>query len=430
MKRVITPVGISIFDNYLKKNKQGEDLLKNESLREARTNDLSHWEGSLEYIKGLICNWAKGNEDASAEIKSLTKIYNKYKEPLQVFLLATDTVLSIFAARIIKEQFKGNNTINVTFDYKRDVIAGLQVKDGKEFEEKGLINLFKRIEEIIGENREDVIFNINGGYKAVVPFLSLYAQLYKIPTYYIFELEDTLLTLPQLPISLDFEDIEENYFAFETINPGKHDKNLPAKDQFLRYLSPQEIYERLLENKLIYSFNYNGEEKVKLTVYGSLIFRLFQEKAGQISRWKGTFIELKLFEYFLDEHRNKKVEHSRWFGEYEADIFIKDNNDILVVEVRPGGDPKFNKIRENKINGLLPKIKEHYPNHQIKFHVYLYKKTEIPSFFAQEMEKCERANTVAKEIKWYWLKIDEGIYHSSYKIQNKHIKIFRGEYHV
>jgi len=47
------------------------------------------------------------------------------------------------------------------------------------------------------------------------------------------KIEDELIKLPQLPISLDFDLIEDNFFAFEVIHPKTLKEDLPTKEEFL-----------------------------------------------------------------------------------------------------------------------------------------------------------------------------------------------------
>ncbi len=422
--KVITLVGTSIFENFFESHQSSgaKPLYKRIKKDNPSFESWSKWEKKLSPFKIEIKKWAKDKSDASAEIKSFLKIKEELNEDkLTIYLLATDTVLSPLAAEIIKEWFEGKEGFEIYFEkeYGKDIIKNLQVKNSKDFEEQGLMNLFERIEKII-DKPENTIFNITGGYKAVVPFLTFYAQIYKVPACYIFEDEKELLWLPQLPIEVDFELVEENFLAFEAIKPEKSMKNLPSKEKFLEYLSnnktiAEKIFEKLKNIKLITIQN----EKVKLTVYGRLLYNKFKNKATEYQKLKSTFIELKLFEYFHKKYLDKeyiKVYHSKKFGDLEADIFIENSKEkiIYIIEVKPGSRIPFDDIKKQKIKKLLPEVKNKYSEHKLFFKIYLYHKIEILNCLKEKMLEC---NQLAKqimgndlEIKWYWLKIKDNIY--------------------
>jgi putative CRISPR-associated protein (TIGR02619 family) len=452
-KKVIALVGTSIFEKYLKEKENGNDVYNN--LKDKTFVEFKEWEEDAREFQNSIKEWAKERTDASAEIKSLLKIKEELKQDkLPVYLLATDTILSPLAAEIIKEWFKDKEDFEIYFEkeYGKGIIKGLQVRNSKEFEEEGLMNLFERIEEIAEGNPKSIVFNITGGYKAVVPFLTFYAQIYEVPAYYIFEDEEKLIELPKLPLEVDFSLIEDYFIAFEAISPDKIPKNLPSKEKFLKYLNnnPQEaekIFEKLKQSKLIVTKevankkNKTKENKVFLTIYGRLIYKkFFEEKAREYDRLKGTFMELKLFEYLYKKYLNEKdikVYHSSKFGDFEADIVIENNKEktIRVIEVKPGNRIPFDDIKEQKIKKLLPRVKEKYPNYHLSFEVYLYRKIEILDILKGKMQDC---NQLAKdkmgrnfEIKWYWLKITDNIYDAHQIIKDSDIKLIDlGGYHV
>jgi len=435
-KKVIALVGTSIFENYMKEN--GIDIY--DTLKVKSFREFEGWKEDIDDLQENVSEWAKEKVDASAEIKSLLKIKEELKQDkLSVYLLASDTILSPLAAEIIKEWFNEKEGFEIYFEkkYGKDVIEGLQVKNGKNFEDKGLMNLFERIEEITGGNTKNIIFNITGGYKAVVPFLTFYAQIYEVPAYYIFENEDELIKLPQLPISLDFNLIEDNFFAFEVIHPKTFEDDLPTTEKFLSCLrNPSErneavdIFKSFQKKRIITVI----DDKVKLTVYGRLIFSFFNQKTG-IQQLKGTLVELKIFEFIFNKYRNNsevEIYHSKEFGERsepkgEADVFVVDKKSekIRVIEVKSGGSRgTFEKIKNNTIQKLLPAIKEwaerkSFSSFKIYLDIYLYRAAEILENFKEEKAKCEELNEVAEEINWYWLKINNNLYHQ--------VKIKEGE---
>ncbi|MEO0231983.1 MAG: putative CRISPR-associated protein, partial [candidate division WOR-3 bacterium] len=215
MKKIITMVGASIFENYFKKN----DNIKNyyNAIKDKRGKDWDSETDRIKRIKDKITEWAKNKPDKkniSAEIKSLLKLQEELKEDFDIYLLCSDTILSRLAGEIIKDilsQLINNQRIETK------VIGGLQIWDRKEFN-AGMSNLISEIYSIAGGYWDNVIINITGGYKATIPYLTILAQINRCPIYYIFEETDALIKIPIIPIDIKwsiFEDNEKFFFELE-----------------------------------------------------------------------------------------------------------------------------------------------------------------------------------------------------------------------
>jgi len=228
MKKVVSTVGASILENYIKDGNQSNlyEYLK--------TLSIDQWESSNFYIennKKTVLNWANGREDASAEIKSIIKISQELKDDLDVYLIATDTVISKFASQIISkwfENFNGEQKIKVIFNDQIQVIKKLQMENRNDFEKEGIPNLLNWFSKNFGEYFDDVIFNLTGGYKGLIPFLTILAQINKIPIYYKFEDTEELIKIPQTPLKINekiFKDYEKEFLKLE--KSVVHQKDLP-----------------------------------------------------------------------------------------------------------------------------------------------------------------------------------------------------------
>ena len=79
-------------------------------------------------------------------------------------------------------------------------------------------NLIDEIFEIADEYWGNVIMNITGGYKASIPYLTILAQLNGCPIYYIFEDQDALIKVPNLPFSTEVIDWKDLYGNSEIID--------------------------------------------------------------------------------------------------------------------------------------------------------------------------------------------------------------------
>jgi putative CRISPR-associated protein (TIGR02619 family) len=248
---IITTVGTSVFTNFNKEEVQkafeerGRDYsplnLTDRENESADEYDIDIFE-SLENI--VKSKWLKGvqkkeksntfslsednatpNSHASAEITSILKIAEKLrnqdeKAKFEVQLLATDTALSVSAAKLIKKyQWPDHITLR---EYKQadDFVKSLGVKpptdgDPETFYDKGLQNLVEKLVDkqsgLIRKARQDgyePVINFSGGYKAIIPFLTVIAQLENISMYYIYEDSDYLLEMGSLPVGWDWGTVE------------------------------------------------------------------------------------------------------------------------------------------------------------------------------------------------------------------------------
>jgi len=218
LKRVITTVGTSIFTNYLDRKKDIEPHYK--SIKELPHKEWGDRRSRIDIIKKSVLGWAKNNSKASAEIASILKIKENFKDDLEVYLLATDTIVSRLAAEIIEEVLLDDGDIRVMFNPQSDVIEGLQVEDYKSFVETGLRKLVKRIEQIINYYPDNVIFNITGGYKGVIPYLTILGQINRCEIVYIYEETETLITIPKVPITVDFWVFDRYYEEILQLEEG------------------------------------------------------------------------------------------------------------------------------------------------------------------------------------------------------------------
>lgn len=233
MKKVITTVGKSIFDNY-REYKNNIDTHYG-VIKDKLHSEWNNCSDRIIKVKSILIPWAKDNENASAEIKSILKIYEMLKEDLEVHLLATDTIVSRCACEIVKDCLKKHDKITIIFDPSRDVILGLQVNDYKRLKQEGLHNLINRVNIIAGVGIgstgyfDNMIFNITGGYKAVIPYMTIMAYVNGCKIAYLFEDMESIILIPPLPIKIDVE-IFKTYaleigWLDEGIDNYRHTKN-------------------------------------------------------------------------------------------------------------------------------------------------------------------------------------------------------------
>ncbi|NLX87350.1 MAG: hypothetical protein GXY97_09435 [Clostridiales bacterium] len=211
MKKLITLVGTSLFRNYLEENKDIKrywELIKDGKDRDRTKKAWEEFKGDIERIRKPVLEWARNNFNASAEIKSILSIQNEVKDDLEVYLLATDTLDSILACQVIKEVIDGykskENAINVV---SIKAIEGLQVFDRVKLEREGLTNLVDEIYKLFeyySPDEENVLLNITGGYKCIIPYLTILAQINRAPLFYINDETEELIKIPQAPLDIDW----------------------------------------------------------------------------------------------------------------------------------------------------------------------------------------------------------------------------------
>ena len=230
MKIIITTVGTSLFTNYID---TGCTLSNYDELKiktdykcdGSKINKIRIDSNFKNYIKNNIC---------SAETTTLENIIKELKEgeKYKVYLLSTDTCLSILAAEMLAKhnQLLQDKTYiideNGTPEQKQEgkVIQSLSITDQKKFKTDGLKHLVTEIRKIWntkfdGNNTNQLVINASGGYKGIIPFLTLIAQLFELPIYYKYQDEQDkngnqlakyeLIKIDALPFSFDWEMIYE-----------------------------------------------------------------------------------------------------------------------------------------------------------------------------------------------------------------------------
>ena len=225
MKTLITPVGTSLFTNYLDKNGDSTFSSNYETIKKCSASEWDDYSPEIEELKISSLDFIKREQvSASAELQSITKIQDKLQKDLEVRLLASDTIASRLAAEILMNNkvvapVLGNN-ISVAFDARADVIKGLQVEDPKVFSNEGMTNLIRKIDEKAGGYWPSLAINITGGFKATLPYLTILAQVKRVPLYYNFEDTDALITIPQAPLVIDWGLIERYSDVLREVDEG------------------------------------------------------------------------------------------------------------------------------------------------------------------------------------------------------------------
>jgi putative CRISPR-associated protein (TIGR02619 family) len=149
---------------------------------------------------------------ASGELNSLNRM-GLDKGDL-VALLLTDTDDGQAAGEIVAELIREHLGCDVT----TVPVAGLQVQDERRFRRDGVPRLFTEIEALRHAHpQRDAVLNATGGFKGVVPYLTLYGLLESLPVVYLFERTEALLHLPPAPVSFDWDLLHSAADAFQKL---------------------------------------------------------------------------------------------------------------------------------------------------------------------------------------------------------------------
>lgn len=320
MKTIISTVGTSIFENYL--NKFGrKDSGFNDAYDTQRKGNFQYkcWSEFNDSDIKPLCEKFKSktyhkHSDISAEIASIIAIQKELGEEVRVHLLATDTILSVLAAELIKQWFEeeGNKERypgikkvafkrpEPGFRNQKDseyVILDLRI-DNQDAYDKGVLNLIYVLNSLYkvedGKKKEKPIVNITGGYKSIIPIVTIWAQLEELELRYLFNESEvsnlgSTISLPSLPVNFDWEVAQSvtQYLSDKIINV-----NDPRNPYFIENFD-NGTREMLIDWKLI------TPDGKQLTSLANLL-KLFVEKRSAISKDSvlGMLMEYKYYEFF------------------------------------------------------------------------------------------------------------------------------------
>lgn len=500
-QKIITTVGTSIFENY-NESKKGKDSRFNANYLKLKKESypFSEWkkhksrrDNLSEIIKS---SFNKNNNSASAEIASILAIAGNETD-VEVHLIATDTVLSVLAAELIQKWFNESEyDITVLFE-KPDklveevkcnyIIQNLSVSSNDKFQE-GFMNLIDVVSGLIDESKkakEEVILNITGGYKAIIPIMTLIGQIKEVPLKYIYEEssfdeKDGLVEVGNLPISFDFSIFESYYAAFEEVKPSKNQENLPNLSDFIsKYFIEKEsrlafqeafgdkgweevYYEQYLERfesvrnfkvlideeKLLKCVKVNDKNKVSLSILGKLLYDKYDNlrRNGRLGSVNviSNIIELKVFQYYVskfEDNPNIIVEqgHSEYKDPskstaYDIDVHItKYSNDgtveaLTAIEVKPAG-AYFDELEAKFKSGSFKYIIDTQKCSKINFIILGYStyKNPILDEFVDKIckmfQKLSYQTNSEVTLQMNWLQLNENFRTShNWRITDEHIR--------
>jgi len=381
--KIITTVGISIFENYFEDNP--EDTLKDDyqdRLKDTKDNNATFekWIEKNRYkvpLEEKVAAWSFNKQTASAEITSILAIA-KTATACTVHLIATDTVLSVSAAELIQKWFEeSEEIIEVIFirpeklakqEDSNHIIHKLRVASNKDYQE-GFMNLIEVVTKLLEQHKEEVILNITGGYKAIIPIMTLIGQLKNVSLKYIYQENELserteLVEIGNLPISFDWNVVEalnpflkaaflsrteirtlgELWFANKI--KFKNNKFLTEVDAIKLKLRGipiifHQVFNSLIEYNLL---KWNAKEiQVEVNYLGELL------KISNVGFEKGYIMELLLHKYFLTAAKNEVIE--------KYSLLDKENINKINTQLRATPHFRITDLPSKKIE-LVTKSKE------------------------------------------------------------------------
>ena len=200
----------------------------------------------------------------SAEVNSIDRLGIRSGD--RIVLLSSDNApgrASSYALKRVISDYYNLPAQNIIIEK----IEGLQVYDSSKLKKVGLKNFIATVLKYLDNKtlsyQYDVIINPTGGFKGVLPFLTILGMMYGKKTVYIFEFANELIFLPPMPFTFDLTLFERAQPALEYIEKEvavseqeyfSKIKNFSEGEQEL-FLSLVEPFEnKLTISSLAYSF--------------------------------------------------------------------------------------------------------------------------------------------------------------------------------
>ncbi|MCF8090687.1 MAG: hypothetical protein K9L23_21835 [Desulfotignum sp.] len=293
---LIVSVGTSIISNF-------QDSYKKKDLKffHNRENPLPE---PKQFYKSYQAQQFQEPKCTGAEEKSIQKVLGKKKygnpNDCHFHLIVTDTPECRFCASYLgHEVLKGKKVTYYVPDHLGDA------KDAS-FVKKGVPSLLSTVAEILdnvdSEGNKAVIIP-TGGYKAIIPYMTISALLYKIPIYYIYQDSEQLLALPAPPLGVDSVGFRSALVLMENIVGGPSDSAVP----YLTELS--DSYQSLI---------YPNDRKVyQYTAFGERLRTMFNEQPASplAVRVAGNTLLSRLGERETDFREITRLGETIWIGD-------------------------------------------------------------------------------------------------------------------
>jgi hypothetical protein len=209
-----------------------------------------------------------------------------------------------------------------------DIILSIESsKKGNPWDE----NLSKETKELISNAKgNDFILNISGGYKSIIPILTLIGQLYNCDLNYIYEDSEEIIQIKKLPINFDISFIE---FLLPFLDQYRLDKI--SKENHNQY---ERILGILVDRGIVIEIN----NKYKLTFIGELLRIYARVNLPTDSSVLGTYYEFILFMFYYNQKTYNSIIRGKYLApdekdnskKLEVDIYLENENETTLVEAK------------------------------------------------------------------------------------------------
>jgi len=208
----------------------------------------------------------------------------------------SDTLDGVLCGKVLTEISK--HLWGAEAEYR--VVKGLQVKDAKLFRKVAVGHLVDMVMSVLDRyplSGYKVILNPTGGYKAVVPYLTLLGLIEGVPVKYIYEQSNTLIELPAAPLSFNPEKLRElgpaaavlsdDYVAEQELSDITGIPKYRLREQFGDVLYWEEGLVTLTELARVLYFRYIHQEGQRVE-----LSKTVRKKLDKNPSWKSRFEQL------------------------------------------------------------------------------------------------------------------------------------------
>lgn len=246
-------------------------------------------------IKGRhFIDWPQGDiwRILPAEIASTIQIIRKFsasEDEVSVQLLVPDTGEAWLSSKVIKTILE-----NVGFNVTNRVIEGFQMDNIDKLKNEGIQNFVRSLNSIIPKqnHKNDLVFNITGGYKNFIPLITHISSFYQQDMYYAFEelvgrsYGESIVTIPTIPtfnkVLADKNDVVLDIIN-DFVNTGYssiREANLELEDIIISRFEGLDDAVNSYKDFIISFFDFNeNTNRVELTVVGKTYLELLNNIA-------------------------------------------------------------------------------------------------------------------------------------------------------
>ncbi len=282
------------------------------------------------------------NTNASAEIKSICKIIEESDDTeFTIYLICSDTAICMSAGYLVKAFFeevkpklkngKGEEASISISEYSPSPVDSLDIEKRDSFIDIAIYNLISKLDKVQNQktvSHSDVILNISGGYKALIPIITIYAQIRKNDLAYIYEDSDELIVITPFPLQFD----NSVYYGDSLlIRPDllKGTKYILSNEYPKSEIKAnfQKLIDRQRNAKLV------KLDKVQPTTLGAVLRSLSQVEVE--NDFGDKIIEPALLAFFNNSTRQALVEYNsaRIKIRVDKELIIAGCNDVSITEI-------------------------------------------------------------------------------------------------